>query len=138
MVINRPVKEVGDYLDDPQNSLEWESGVVESERTSEGPTGVGTTYRGVITFLGRRLEWTSEVTEFEPYRRTKQKITAGPLSLEQTFILEPVKGGTRLTIIGEGEPRGVFRLADPIVVRMFQRDMEGNLARLKDILEAEE
>jgi len=133
--INRPVKEVGDYLDDPANALEWQSGVLESEKMSEGPTAVGTTYRGVTVFLGRRLEWTSEVTEFEPYRRMKQKATVGPLSLEETHILEPVEGGTRYTFIREGEAQGFFRLADAIVVRIMQRDMEGDVARLKDILE---
>jgi len=137
IVINRPVKEVCDYLDDPANSPEWEGNILENEKTSEGPTAVGTTYRGLASFLGRRLEWNSEVTEFEPYSRIKQKVTVGPLLVEQTYILEPVEGGTRFTVIMEGEPRGFFRLADAIVVRMIQRDMEGDVARLKDILEAE-
>ena len=137
IVINRPVKEVCDYLDDPANSPEWEGNALEIEKTSEGPTAVGTTYRGLATFLGRRLELSSEVTEFEPYRLTKQKVTAGPLSIERTELLEPVEGGTRFTLIVEGELRGFFRLADAIVVRVMQRDMEGDVARLKDILEAE-
>jgi len=137
IVINRPVKEVGDYLDNTANSMEWESGVLESERTSEGPTQVGSTYRGVTTFLGRRLEWTSEVIEFERYRRIKSKAMVASIPLEETQILEPVEGGTKFTFIREGEPRGFFRLADALVVRLMQRDMEGDVARLKDILEAE-
>ena len=141
IVINRPLKEVCDYLDDPANSPEWEGNILESEKTSEGPTQVGTTYRGLASFLGRRLEWSSEVTEFELHSRIKQKVTVGPLLVERTYILEPVEGGTRFTVIMEGEPegppRGFFRLADPIVLRLLQRDMEADVARLKDILEAE-
>lgn len=137
VVINRPAEEVSAYLNDIRNAPEWQSGLLEAEQTSEGPVGVGTTFRGVLLFLGRRLEWTSELTEYEPNRKWKEKIAAGRLSLEQSLTFEPVEGGTRVTLVGEGEPRGFFRLADPIVVRMMQRDVEGNLARLKDILEAE-
>ena len=136
IVINRPVEEVCAYLCDIRNSPEWQSHILEAEQTSEGPVGVGSTFRGVATFLGRRMEWTSEVTEFEPNRRSKEKSAVGPMPLEETFTFEPVEGGTRVTLIGEGEPRGFFRLADPIVVRMFRRQVEANLANLKEILEA--
>jgi len=137
VVINRPVKEVWDYLDDPANSPEWMGNMLENEQTSEGPTQLGTTYRGVVSFLGRRLEWSAEVTEFEPYGRIKRKVTTGPLVFEQTDILDPLEGGTRFTSIMEGELQGFFRLADAIVVRIMQRDLGGDVARLKDILEAE-
>jgi len=137
IMINRSVKDVWDYLDDPASSLDWESGLLEDEKTSEGPTQVGSTYRGVTVFLGRRLEWTSEIIELEPYRSVKFKAIVGSMPLEETRILEPVEGGTRFTFIREGEPRGLFRLADALVVRLQQRDMEAMVARLKDILEAE-
>jgi len=137
IVINRPVEDVWEYVEDPANAPEWHSGVLESEKISQGPTGVGTTYRAVIMFLGRRLEGTLEVTEYELHKRVRTKMTMGPLSFEETRIFEPVEGGTRFTIIGEGELRGFFRFADPIVWRMAQRDMEGSLAQLKGMLEAE-
>ena len=137
IVIKRPVKGVGDYLDDPANNPEWRASILEAEKTSVGPTGVGSTYRGVGSFLGRRLEWTSEVTEFEPYRINKQKIAWGPISLEETHIFEEVEGGTRFTIVAEAEPRGFFRFADPVVVRMYQRELQRSLEQLKDILEAQ-
>jgi hypothetical protein len=136
IVVNRPVEEVAGYLHDPASSVEWQAGLADKERTSAGPTAVGTTYRGTSSFLGRRLEWTSEVVEFEPHKRFMQKVTVGPLRLEETYILEPIEGGTRFTFIGEGEPRWFFRLAYPLV-RVLQRNLEGDLARLKEILEAQ-
>jgi uncharacterized membrane protein len=91
----------------------------------------------VMQFLGRRIEWAAEITEHEPNRRIKDKITAGPMLVEHSITLEPVGDGTRLTLVAEGETGGFFRLAEPIVARMFQRDVEANLANLKDILEAQ-
>jgi uncharacterized membrane protein len=137
VVINRPVDEVFAYVDDIGNASQWQSYVLEVEQTSEGPKGVGTTERGAMQFLGRRIEFAAEITEHEPNRRIKDKITAGPMLVEHSITLEPVEVGTRLTLVAEGETGGFFRLAEPIVARIFQRDVEANLANLKDILEAQ-
>jgi len=137
IVVNRSLEDVCAYMDDPAKDPEWQSYSIETEKTSEGPLGVGTTHRGVAKFLNRSLEWTSVVTGYVLNERRSDEVKLGPLEFTQTVTLEPVEGGTKLTFVMEGEPRGFFRLADPIVIRMLQRDVEGNLARLKDILEAE-
>jgi uncharacterized protein YndB with AHSA1/START domain len=136
VVVNRPVEEVFAFAINPENDTQWESGILEVEQTSEGSIGVGTTLRGVGHLLGQRIEFTSEVTEYQPDRRVDYAIAAGPMHLEESYTFEPVEGGTRVTLLLEGEPGGFFKLAEPIVVRMYQRQMEGNLANLKDILEA--
>jgi uncharacterized protein YndB with AHSA1/START domain len=124
-VINRPIDEVFAYLIDVRNWSQW-AGFPEAEQTSEGSVGVGATFRGVSQFLGRRAEWTSEVTNH-----------LGGMSIEQSLTFEPVEGGTRLTMVGEAEAGGFFKLAEPVVNRMMQRQLEGNIANLKDILEAQ-
>jgi len=106
-------------------------------KTSEGPLGVGTTYRGVIHFLGQRIEWTSEITGWQPNEKVEFSLTAGPLQLEEGVTFEPVEGGTRITVVYEGDPGGFFKLATRVVVRMWQGQMEGNLAKLKEVLEAQ-
>ena len=136
VVISRPVDEVFAYMTDVRNWPQWNSAMLEGEPTSEGPVGVGTTGRGVSQFLGRRVEWASEVTEYEPNRKVELKITMGPTSMEQSLTFEPVEGATRFTLVGEGETGGFFKLAEPVVNRMSRRQMEGSLANLKDILEA--
>jgi hypothetical protein len=40
-------------------------------------------------------------------------------------------------MVGEAEAGGFFKLAEPVVNRMMQRQLEGNIANLKDILEAQ-
>ena len=136
VVINRPIDEVFAYVNDVRNWPQWNSNFLEGEQTSEGPVGVGTTSRGVSHFLGQRIEWTSEVTEYEPNRKLKQKIISGPMLMEQSLTFEPVEGATRFTIAGEGEFGGLFKLAQPVVDRRMKKQSDGNLAKLKDILEA--
>ncbi len=135
VVINRPVDDVFAYVTDVTNWPQW-TGFPEVEQTSEGPVGVGTTFRGLSEFMGRRDEWTSEVTAYEPSKRVEQKIIWGPMSMEQTLSFDPVEGGTRYTQVGEGETAGVFKVAGPIVNRAMRKQLEGSLAKLKEILEA--
>jgi len=139
VVINRPLKEVADYMYDVKNWPEWQTGVLEAERTKETPEVVGSTYRGVNLFLGQRMEWTAEQTAFEPYKSGTTRIVTGPQVIDETTTYEEVEGGTKVTVVGEGEPApGLFRLAGPVVVRIFGRQVQRNLDLLKEILEAED
>lgn len=137
IVINRPVEEVFEFVTNPENEPLYRSGLLESEITSEGPYGVGTTTREVSQFLGRRIETTAIITEYEPNRKIALKTTSGPIpfNLSQTF--EPVGGGTKVTTALEGEVGGFFKLAEPVVVRMGKRQAEAELANLKDLLETQ-
>ena len=136
VVINRPVEEVFKFWEDPNNDAQWQTGLVESKQTSEGSPGVGTTFLNVSQFLGRRLEFTVEITEYEPNRRVGFNITSGPFPFSGTTGFEAVEGGTKLTLEAEGDVSGVFKLAEPLVARIAQRQFEGDYLTLKDVLEA--
>lgn len=135
ITINRPVEEVFAYLMDIENLAKWHGQVDQGEQTSEGPLGVGTTYRGSSDFMGRKMEWTSEITEYEPNRRMAQKLDMGPAVMAMSWLVEPVGDGTKFTMISEGEMGGLAKLAGPLMDRTMKKQMEGNLARLKALLE---
>ncbi len=138
VVINRSVEEIFEFLANPENDPKWQSGVLEAEQTSKGPSGVGATNREVRKFMGRRIDQTFEVTEYEQNRMIKQKTTSGPMTLDTIYAFESVEGGTRVTIGGEGDSGGFFKLADPLINRMAKRQMEADLDNLKDLLEAQD
>ena len=137
VVINRPIEEVFAFLTNPENSSQWQGSVLESKQTSEGPRGVGTTGQVVSQFLGRRIESTWEVTEYELNRKTTSKSTSGPVPYELSATLETVDEGTRVTLVGEYEIGGFFKLAEPLVARMGQRQADADFANLKDLVEAQ-
>jgi Polyketide cyclase / dehydrase and lipid transport len=62
LVINRPIEEVFAYITDQANQPTRQSRLLEAEKTSEGPIGVGTTWRLVAKFLGQRIETTSSLS----------------------------------------------------------------------------
>lgn len=137
VVINRPIEEVFAFLTNPDNSSLWQGMVLEAKQTSEGPVGVGTTGQVVGQFLGRRMESTWEVTEFELNRKATLKTTSGPIPYMNSATLEPVEEGTKVTLVAEYEVGGFFKLAEPILARMAQRQAETDYANLKDLVEAQ-
>ncbi len=134
--INRSVEEVFAYVVDPKNYAEWAGPVVESRKTSEGPVGLGTTSSRVTQFLGRTMEATYEITEYEPNRLYGDKTTSGPVPINARISFAPVDGGTKVNVQGEIEAGGFFKLAEPILARMSSRQLETDLQTLKDLLEA--
>ncbi|MFQ5859852.1 MAG: SRPBCC family protein [Anaerolineae bacterium] len=136
LVINRPVEEVFAFLTRPENGLQFRSSLVESVQISEGPMSVGTRLREVEQFLGRRIESTIEVTAYEPNKTYGIEAASGPMPFEMKVDFEAVEGGTRLTVTGQAEMAGLFKLAEPVVARMTKRAVESDFANLKDVLEA--
>ena len=117
IVINRPVEEVYDFVTDVEKASQWRSGVVESKKISDEPA-VGATASEVMQFLGRRMETTYEITEYEPNRKFGFKVISGPVPMEGVYTFESVGSGTKLDFTVEGEAGGFFRLAEPIVARI--------------------
>jgi uncharacterized protein YndB with AHSA1/START domain len=132
--IDRPPPEVFAYLTDAESLPEWQSGAVEARW--QGEKAPGAHIREVRKFLGRRMESELEVTEYEPDRRFALKVLSGPVPFSVQHTLEPNDSGTRLTFVGEGEPGGFFKLAEPIVGRTAERQFKGDFETLKDVLEA--
>ena len=135
--INRPVQDVFAVISNVEDNPKWSSAALEVKQTSAGPIGVGTTAHFVGKFIGRRMESDSVVTEFEPNRKYSWESKSGPFPLRGSFTFEPVEGGTRVNAFFEAEPGGFFKLAEPLFVGMAKRQFQGDLANLKDLMEAD-
>jgi uncharacterized protein YndB with AHSA1/START domain len=135
-VIKRPVEEVFAYLANLENDAEWRREWVESRQTSQAPLGVGATFRLDGEMLGRRIPTVYEVIEYEPNRTAAWKAVSGPLPLTFRRIFEGVEGGTQVTNRYEAELRGFLKLVKPLLMNMGKRQLEGDIPRLKELMEA--
>ncbi len=130
-VIERAPGEVYAHLEDPTNELEWQSSAREREVLHDGRM------RGGEQFLGKKIEFVWEVTERVPGKRLALKTVSGPFEATYDYTVEPEGEGTRLVLEATGSPGGFFgRLTEPIVVKIFEREVRTDLAKLKAILEA--
>ena len=134
--IKRPVEDVWAVISNVENNPKWSSAALEAKQTSPGPIGVGTTARFVGKFLGRRIESESVVTEFEANRKYSFESKSGPFPIKGSNTVEQIEGGTRVTATFDVEPGGFFKLAEPLVMSMAKRQLQGDLDNLKDLMEA--
>jgi hypothetical protein len=135
VVVHRPTDEVFDFVADQENAARWQSGIVEIRRLTDGPLGVGTRHTFTRSLMGRRIAAENEYVAFEPGARVAFRTTSGP-PLLASYAVTAVPEGARLTATLEIEVSGVMSVAEPLVARALSRDVVGNLARLKSILEA--
>jgi uncharacterized membrane protein len=137
IVINRPLEEVFAFTTNYENQPKWQSRLIEAKKTSEGPIGVGTTWRLVGKFLGQLIETETECIEYDLNRTYAAKSISGPYPIVGRQTYERVEGGTRLNVILEAQPGGFFKLAEPLLVSLIKRQSETDFASLKDLMEAQ-
>lgn len=133
--IDRPQQEVFEFMSDPANDVKWRDSAVSAEWESEGPIQVGSKLKSVDKLMGREIESTSEVTVYDPPHKFGQKTLAGPMPFEFTVTLEPENGGTKLTMAGTAEVGGFFKLAEGLVRKQLEKQIETDFSGLKKLLE---
>jgi uncharacterized protein YndB with AHSA1/START domain len=136
--VNRPVKEVFAFLANPENSSKWIAGVMRMSLSTKEGIRVGARGVQVRRWLGREAATEWEVTEFEPNRVIAIETTSGPIvPFGVAEYVEPLDRGTLVTVVAQGSPRGVLKVAMPLAARMYERQLDADLATLKGLLESE-
>lgn len=135
VLIDRPVKDVFAFVANPNNMSKWNSAVVSLEQVTPGVVGVGTKFKTVGEMMGRRIEGEMQVTAYEPDTKCGFQVQAGPMQVNLTMTFKTVGTGTKVSLNAQGNPGGLFKLAEGVMTGQVKSMMEGNLARLKSALE---
>ena len=137
VVIARPVGEVFDFLTLAENLPRWDSSILECVQVSSGAVTAGTRYRGASRIVGRRIEWTTEVTEFVPGVRMASQSVEGSLTFAVSYEVSASPAGTtlRYRLAAESGLGGAFgRALEPIVERAQTKVVRTNLDKLASLL----
>ncbi len=135
--INRPRRDVSAYAADPDTATSWYDNIKAVEWKTSRPVDVGSRIAFVAQFLGRRLEYTYEVTEMVSGVRLVMRTADGPFPMETTYTWEETGDGrTAMTLRNRGTPSGFSTVLAPIMARAMRRANRKDLLRLKTILES--
>ena len=135
VLIDRPIKDVFAFISNPNNMSKWNSAVLSLEQATPGAVGVGTKFKSIGEMMGRRIEGEMQITALEPDTKCGFQVNAGPMKVDLTISLKTVGTGTKVSLNAQGNPGGIFKLAEGVMQGQVKSMMEGNLARLKDALE---
>src|SRR5437764_3518298 len=138
ITIDRPRREVFDYIARAERLPEYVSDFDWVRQESEGEPGLGTRYS---YRMQRGAEGTFDWTEFEPHSKLAwhgPAVKAGPGSMEPSgwWDLSEEDGGTRVKLVMTPKPGGFFRLLLPFMSRGMRGGNEKALDRLKQQVEA--
>ncbi len=138
IVINQPISDVFDFVSNFGHARVWFSSILEfhSLEVETGKLEVGYCYKNLVKFLDRQLDLTYQIIEYQPYRIITSKTIAGLLPSLVCYSFEQQALGTLLTIQQEIELIAIFKPFEAVVHKNLERQVEQDLATLKDWLES--
>jgi hypothetical protein len=136
--VERPAVEVFRYATDPSRFHEWQQGVVSGSMESKGAAAVGDHCLTTRRIGGAERPATSELVRHDPPRAWAVRGIDGPIRAQVDVSVESLTDQrSRLTIAVDFEGHGMGKVLVPLVVRRQARaEMPGNIARLKEQIEA--
>jgi carbon monoxide dehydrogenase subunit G len=102
------------FLSDFENAEEWDPGTVECRRV-EGDGGVGTRYRNVSSFLGRKTTVSYVTQELSPPTFLHFEGNNDQFTGHDRITLEASGGGTQVTYDAQFAFHGASMVAVPVV-----------------------
>ena len=135
ITISRSPSEVFAFLADLNNIPKYQAEVVTSKVITTGPTKVGTRFTEEVKMGPMRTTANCEVTEFSPNRMMSFKAISPSIDYEGQVLVEPWEKGAKLTLAGTVQPKGFWKLMQPMMKREFKTGIKKELAAVKEILE---
>jgi len=136
-VVNAPVEKVFAYLDDPTHWPDFWPSLMAVDGVEALPNG-GKMRHWVYKMAGLRLEGTQEDVERIENERIASK-TRGGVESTQTWTMRPEGDGTEVAFTVEYTiPVPVMgKMAESVLVRMNDHEIDATMANLKALLESE-
>ena len=135
IMISRPSADVFAFVADMNNIPKWQSEVVTSKVITPGPTRVGTRFTEDVKMGPTRSTAACEVTEFSPGALMSFKAVSPRMDYMGSITVEGVTGGTKLTMKGNAQMKGWWRLMEPLMKSEFKSGIRKELETLKAVIE---
>lgn len=134
VTIDRPIEDVFNYINRPDNDPEWQPEVLERKVADRLEEGTELTIRREV--LGRTIESKARVVDYDPPHKSISRSFAGPLQFEGGFHLQEVDSGTRVEFRADVNPTGAYEVGAETFADEFEDEIAENLNNLKEALEA--
>jgi Polyketide cyclase / dehydrase and lipid transport len=124
------------YLSRFDRAEEWDPGVEAGEMLTAEPVGVGSRFRLVARFLGRRIPLDYEIVEYDHDERIVLRAENRSVRSVDTITFHDDERGTVVVYDAQLDAKGIARLADPVLSIVFRRIGDRAAAGLRTHLSA--
>ncbi len=133
--VGRSVADVFGYVADFSNAAEWDPGIAEATKITDGPVRTGSEFDVVALFRGKRHRFHYVVTDFEQERRIVLTGNGHRAQSVDEISFEPAEDGSRIIYIVDFQLKGIYRPAGPLLLPVLSRMGDHALAGLKAVLD---
>jgi carbon monoxide dehydrogenase subunit G len=138
VTIAKPRDAVFPWLIEDDKVPQWMSGLERYEPLESGPLHPGSRIRQELTVSGYGLRWELEVTELDPPGRAVLRFEGSGFRAANEYTVTEAAAGSRVSWVVSGETTSFkAKLIAPMVQGKLQEKIDGDLARLRALLEGE-
>ncbi len=121
ILTSKPPEEVYDYMADFRSVEQWDETVTEAKLIGNQQPGKGARYSVTVKLAGRENTFEYETIEAErPTRVLLRAENGSVISLDEVTVRETPEG-TELTYDAKLEPKGLMKIAGPVLGILFRR-----------------
>ena len=120
-----PIEAAFDYVANFENIVEWDPGVTAARKTTDAPAGIGTAYDLDLNYGGSDMAMTYTITEFDAPRLVVLEGDGPRSGAVDRIAFTAVEDGTRIDYEADIRLKGLFRLTEPFLGKLFARVGEG-------------
>lgn len=133
--VPRPQAETFAYVADWSHLADWDPGIAESRKVSDGPVGTGTQFDVLADFRGRTIPMRYTIIEFEEGRRVVLDGQGDNVTSVDEITVEEIESGSRITYDADIKMKGIYRIVQPFLGGTFNKMGQKALAGLKKELD---
>jgi carbon monoxide dehydrogenase subunit G len=138
VTIAKPPAEVFPWLVDDDKVPQWMSGLDVYEPLEPGPLHPGSKIRQELSVSGQHLRFELEVAELDAPRRAVLRFEGSGFRAANEYTVSEAADGARVSWVVNGETTSFkAKLIAPMVQAKLQEKHDGDLARLRALLEGE-
>jgi carbon monoxide dehydrogenase subunit G len=138
VTIGKPPADVFPWLLEADKVPQWMSGLQVYEPLEPGPLHAGSRIRQELTVSGQHLRFELMIAELDAPRRAVLRFEGSGFKAANEYAVTEAAGGSAVTWVISGDTTSFkAKLIAPMVQAKLQEKLDGDLARLRSVLEDE-
>jgi carbon monoxide dehydrogenase subunit G len=138
VTVGKPPADVFPWLLEADKVPQWMSGLQVYEPLEPGPLHAGSRIRQELTVSGQHLRFELMIAELDAPRRAVLRFEGSGFKAANEYGVSEAPGGARVSWVIAGDTTSFkARLIAPMVQAKLQEKLDGDLARLRSVLEGE-